>query len=412
MPEFYPREEYEKTRAEVVAKMKTYPDVVAVMDFGTEPYPGISDIDFYVVFRNDAEHIFIPRTRPYSPVSQYLMMHTVLLSSEEFIKELRYLNPWSIFAEERFIYTAQGFVRPTIIEPTESQTINNASFMVDKLDSIFAHLPQFVNKELPARLIFEICKNAVYCIWRLEDLDIKATPAQLDFIERFDATRKEWFELDQQEGMRRLIGFFEEVMQIAFEIAWMLDSWLSSQLVSTSINQLGIKQSRKTKWDRSSKNIYCHTLRYARLYTDARLTWKEAFEKTMRASELVTVNIPGRRKQQMLNPVILPWNLSAFLMTTASQQGILSDAVKRDIWTNASEVPVLHDENFDHKIKVQNELTLTYSQKRIPGGEGKGYIYGNQTFGYLFGEERFLRKFLVWYLRRKFFGNLNNTYGS
>lgn len=410
LPQRATSEDYEYARLEVIESFKNVEGVEAIMDFGTEPYPGISDIDFYIVFSPKAEHIYLPKAKPYSPMTRYLMTHTVLLVSDEFLPSLRYLNPWSRFAKERYIWQTAGYTPKVAEELAGDTAVSSASFMLDKLDAMFAYLPYFKNKVLPVRHILEVCKNAVYCIWRLEDSGIKPRQEYLDFVKRFNNTRDNWFALDEKEAAGLTIGYFTEVMNIAFAIAWDLAEWLDTRIFAVPVSETGLKMTRKTKWDEKYKSIYCHTFKYSRMYTQAPLTPEEAFALSLQASERVQVSIPGFKREHTITPTILPWNLAAFLVTTAVEKGILSDEVKKDIWVAANDAPLLKDELLIKKVQIQNQLTKEYKEKRKPGGSGKGYIYGNQVFGYLFNEETLLRKLFVRMLRKKFFINLNKVY--
>lgn len=416
LPKPFPREAYDRAREEVIAKAIKNPDVVAVMDFGVEQYPGISDIDFYIIFGQSAKNMFIPLAPGYSDDTEYLMMHTTLLMSEEFFSEIRYLNPWSIYAKERYIYKREGFVPPAIKELPGIDPILSAAFMYDKVESILSTMPSFVNKGLPVRNIFELCKNCIYNIWRLEDLSIAPQQKYQDYIKEFDALRDVWFDLALPEALDRLITLYTKTMEYTFEIAWLLDEWLSSRVEYRDVSSLGLKKTRwpfNSAWDAGAQTLYVHTYKYARLFTDAKLTSRQAMDLSAAAGKNVHVRVKGFvDKKLALTPIILPWRLSAFVTGVIAEQGIIGRSLIQDTFTNAMQVPVLMTDSLKYRIQQQDKLTATYREKRIPGGEGKGYIYGNQIYGYLFGEERGLRRFLVLYVRLHFFKSLSRVFTS
>lgn len=412
LPKVYPAAAYDRAREEVIAKVTKNADVVAVMDFGWEQFPGISDIDFYIVFAQDAKTMFIPQGEEYTPETSYLLMHTVLLISEEFLKELRYLNPWSVHAKERYLYKRTGFVEPTIKELPTVDPVLSAAFMYDKIESILSTLPLYVQKILPVRNLFELCKNCVYNIWRLDDLGIAPVERYDRFVKEFDALREKWFSLLQSEALDRLIKVYEQTLTYTFEIAWMLDAWIAERVTRVPPSDIGLRKTRwplSTAWENGSNALYIHTYKYARLFTDKKVTPREAMLMSAVASGDIKLRLGPIRKTVALTPIILPWNLSALATTTIAKGGILGTALRKDTLTNANSVPILQVSSLDYRIDRQNELTDMYRAKRIPAGEGKGYIYGNQLYGYLFGEENVMRKFLVAYMRFRFFRNLDRV---
>lgn len=95
MPRSIGEEVYQQTRDEIVRRYQDLPGLTALVEWGTIPYPGISDMDFYVVIKPGAK-LTLPALKEYTDDQRYAMMHKHFVVSEGVFPLLHYSDPWIV----------------------------------------------------------------------------------------------------------------------------------------------------------------------------------------------------------------------------------------------------------------------------------------------------------------------------
>ncbi|MFH1780843.1 MAG: hypothetical protein ABH841_02475 [Candidatus Nealsonbacteria bacterium] len=407
LPVKYATADYDEARIEIVNKISQIPGIIALFEWGYIPVPGISDMDFRAVFADDAPYMYVPRKPALSEKTKYLMEHNVFIISEKHYRKVLYFDPWTtnIWPNgHRLLWQKEGIGRDLNFEkinfPQDEKNILSMGRIEEALEGVFSLIPFYIKKELSVRSVFEVLKDCVYMIREINAItDRKIDPS---FSQDFQNLRLNWFKLGQKEGVKKLIEIFHRGMLVSFEISFSLGDWLSKHARLMPQNDLSIK---KTDWpncsylDKKARNIYLSTFGEKRVFTDSVKTPQQALK----------LSLDSFRKFKDFYIIFQPFNRASMLLGLVREQGLLSDHLRKDIWTNQCEVPVLESEAFRKKNRMINEITELYDKKQIIGVGGKGWIFGNNRFGYLFKQEGFKRKLLNFLMLRNFWRIINQA---
>lgn len=407
LPTEYPMADYEEARVEIVNKLRQIPGMIAVFEFGYIPVPGISDMDFRAVFSDDAPKMYVPRKPVLSDKTKYLMEHNAFILSEKHYRKALYFDPWTINIwpnGHRLLWQKEDVKRDLSFEriefSKEDKDVLSVGRMEEALESLFSLIPFYLKKELPVRSIFEVLKDCIYMIREVNLItDRKIDPA---FSQDFQELRSQWFRLNREDGIRRLIDMFHRGMLISFEISFSLGSWLKnhSQLMAT--HELGIKKTNHWNGsflDKESRNLYLITFGEKRVFTDKVKTPQQAMEMSFNSF----------RTFKDFYIVFQPFERASMILGLMRERGLLSNYLRKDTWTNQDSVPVLKSRVFEEKNRMVNEITEIYNKKQVIGVGGKGWVCGNNRFGYLFNREGIKRKILNFWARRNFWRLVNQA---
>ena len=94
LPVKYSEADYDEARVEIINQVRNTPGLIALFEFGYIPYPGISDMDFWAVFSDDAEKIYLPSRPELSEKTKYLMKHQIMLVTEKHYRKILYFSSY------------------------------------------------------------------------------------------------------------------------------------------------------------------------------------------------------------------------------------------------------------------------------------------------------------------------------
>ena len=154
--------------------------------------------------------------------------------------------------------------------------------------------------------------------------------------------------------------------------------------------------------DKKAKNIYLNTFGDRRIFTDLARTPLQALELSINSYRKLKINLGQYSKIVDFYVIFQPLKSAAFMTGFVSAEGLLSDNLRKDTFSNLDEVPVFRPKVFQEKIKMINEITEIYNRKQVAGANGKGWLFGNNVFQYSFEREKPMRKILTFWLKRKF----------
>ncbi|MDP2909826.1 MAG: hypothetical protein Q8N69_02020 [bacterium] len=410
LPIKYNEADYDEARTAVINQVRNTPGLIALLEFGYITYPGISDMDFWAVFSDDAEKMYLPSQPEFSEKIKYLMKHQVMLITEKHYRKILYFSPWTkkYWPNGHKLLWKKEDVNRDInfdnIEFTKDEhDILSLASIEDYLTLMRSLLPLYTNKELPVRHVLELFKDCVYIIRDINLItDRKINP---DFTKDIQDLRSNWFKIEEQQAIRRLIKIFHNGLLVFFEAAFSLGSWASQYSRPESIRNLGIKKTNffnHSSLDKKAKNIFLNSFGDRRVYSDLVRTPLQALELSVRSYRQLKINL-GRHSRAIDSFIFfMPYEAAAMFIGFVSESGLLSDSLKRDTFSNIEEVPVFKPEVFRERIKMVNEITEIYNRKQIPGTNGKGWFVGNNIFQYAFEHEKLGRKLLAFWLKRKF----------
>lgn len=417
LPVEYNEADYDEARVEITDQVRNAPGLVALFEYGCIPYPGISDMDFWAVFSNDAEKMFLPSQLTLSEKTKYLMSHQVMLISEKHYRRMLYFDPWTTYAwpnGQRLLYKRKDIERDVNFEnikfTKDERDILSLAHVEENLTSINSTLPFFAKKELPVRHILETIKACAYVIEEINlitDRKINST-----FPEEFRDLRSNWFRIDRQQAVRKLIKLFYDGLLISFEAAFSLGEWTHRYSRLERTQDLGIKKTKFFNYsslDKKAKNIYLNTFGVRQVFTDFVRTPLQALKLSIDSCERFKIGFGRYSRFIDFCIVFQPLDLAAIILGFASEDGILSKSLKKDISCNMEKVPVFRPKVFQEKIKMINEILEIYNRKQVTNAGGKGWLFGNNIFQYSFGHKKLKRKLLSFWLRRKFWRAIRIT---
>jgi len=416
LPVHYTENDYDEARAEIVKQAENTPGLSALFEYGYIPFEGISDMDFWAIFPDDSEKMYLATEPRLSDKTKHLMMHQAALITEKNYRKMLYLDPWTMNIwphGHRLLYKAKHNNREmnfeNLVFSKEEREILSIAYIEECMVSVYPTLPLYAKKELRVRYILEDIKNCVYIQREIATL----TGKQINptFTSEFEKLRSNWFILDQKDASRKLIKLFGEALIIIFEAAFVLAEYISKRSERMNVIDLGIN---KTSWfnstslDKNAKNIYLNAFKGCRVYTDFAKDAKQALDLSIRSCKKVNINLGVKSKSIDFWIIFLPYNLSALILGSTIPNGFFGKKLKKDIYTNIGTVPVFTPKVFLDKAAIIDDITEIYDGKKSLGTNGKGWIYGSNHFGYWFSQEKVRRKFLIWWLKRVYWSTLNN----
>lgn len=421
LPVQYAESDYEEAREEIVDKVQKTPGLIALFEYGCIPALGISDMDFWAVFADDAEEMRILSEPIFSKKTRYLMMHKMTVITEKHYHKMLYFDPWTTYPwpnGQKLLWQKEDIKRDLnfgkISFTQEERNILSAAYIEEILGLIYPIIPFYANKELFARKTLETIKDCIYIIEEINILaDRKINPVFLNFSDKFKNLRDRWFEMNLQEAVKQLIDLLYQGLIVSFEVAFSLADWLGKNCDLISIDELKVKKTNfwNQSWlDKKAQNIYLNTFKNKRVFTDFVKTPGEALRLSLNSYKKIKINLGWRTKVIDFYIIFQPFKMAGIPLGLISQKGLLSDNLRRDVFTNQEKAPVLRSKIFQERSQMVNEITEIYNRKYQPNSYSKGFIYGNHRFDYRFERENLKRKVLNFYLKRKFWqtANLSN----
>lgn len=416
LPIKYDEADYDEARAEIVDKIKKVPGLIALFEYGCLSVLGINDIDLWAIFADDAPKMYIPNEPILSEKTRYLMkQYRIPVMSEKHYRKMLYFDPWTTYVwpnGQRLLYQKKDIKRDLNFEKIqfnkEEKDTLSAAFIERMLGGIYAGIPFFAKKQLPIRDIFERIKDCVYIIEEVNNITGKNISH--GFSKEFKDLRSNWFEIDIRKGAKQLIGLFYQGLLIGFEAAFALAGWLDKNSQQVSFKDLQLKKTnfrRHSILDKKYKNIYLSTFQDRRIFTDFIKSPKMALESTIKSYQEIKMNLGWRIKVIDFYIIFQPLEMANILLGFADGKGLLSNNLRKDIFTNREKVSVFRPKIFQDKIKIINEITELYNKKQVIDSNGKGFLFGNHRFGYLFEHESLKRKLLTSWLKYKFWQTSN-----
>jgi len=400
----YSERDYNEARKEIIDKLSKIPEIVALFECGCITAPGISDMDFWAVFSDDAEKIYIPSKPVFSEKTRYLMAHRIFVISEKHYRKMLYLDPCTIHPwpnGHKLLYQRDNAKRDLNFEKInfgQERNAINAVYIEQMLGTVFSALYFYAKKQLPVRRILDSIKDCTYIIEEIEIITGKKIGN--NFAQDFKNLRSNWFEINQKEAIEKLIEMLYRGLLIGFEAAFCLAEWLENHSCWVPVKDLKI---RKTTFlnhsflGKKAKNIYLNTPRNQRIFTDFVKTPEQALELSIRSCKEIKI----MSKKNNFCIIFQPLAMASISLGIANESGILSDKLKKDIFTNQKKVPVLESSAFKEKIRILNESTQLYNKKLIISSDAKGFVFST-FYGFSFREEGIRRKIVSLWLKCRF----------
>jgi hypothetical protein len=414
LPIQYGEEDYNDARFEIIQQAKKTPELAALFEYGYIPVPGISDMDFWAVFPNDAKSMYISTSPALSEKTKYLMKHQITLITEKHYKKLLFFDPWTTNVwpnGHKLLYKRDDIERGLNFQKLEftkeELEVLSLTRVEEVLRSIHSAVSFYAKKELPIRDLFETLKSCTYVLREVNNITSqKINPS---FSEDLQELMKNWFEIEQKEAIRKFVNIFHEGLLVSFKCSFALADWAKRHCKSENLNEIGVRKTgflNKPSLDKGAQNVYVNTFGGRQVYSDVIKTPEQALEVSINSYKRAKINLGRRSKVIDFYIIFQPLGAAATHLGLVSENGLLSDSLKKNTFSNMEQAPVFRHKIFQEKVKMINEITEIYNEKQGVGG--KGWLFGNNYFGYSFGKEKLRRKILTFYLGRKFWNRVGN----
>lgn len=204
-PPQWTQEPYEIARRELLSRFRDHPGVEAIVEFGTTTFPGISDMDVYVLLSEDCRDLKFPGYWVFDGLARQTMTHDFFLMRAEYYRHsVHYFDPW--IRTHSLLHGNSSHNLPG--RPVEGE--ENVWLRLDHVHDCLFQIPYVVGclrrKTLPVRHLMDVICYAGYC---LREVNAAARFFGLpetasDFSTRLDALRRSFSESGGEEDKARL----------------------------------------------------------------------------------------------------------------------------------------------------------------------------------------------------------------
>jgi|GEM_PF-1754742 len=361
--------EYESTRQSVISKYKNTDGILEVLEFGLIPYPGISDMDFLVVTKDNTE-ITMPSLKMFTTRERYLMSHMHFIISESIVPFLRDFDPWLIKIDPLI----QGDSSPFSIKNVEPRSAEDRFALSLEhiisgwlLSDISLAAEISITGEFPVRTFLEGAKGTEYCFRDLHNGGFSPDPSDPN-TPFFTNLRKSWFTLSDKERIDQCTTAATMLIQSMKSLTEITKKCLAKKSKILDITPLPAKEqwqkSLLQKFPNSFINRYTDTITV--IYQQNR-NQIECFRKEH------TSKLSGAKISHMI--LALPLELSATQNMYLKGDGIVSEQYANTCCTDLTTLPFLQHEAIKTRVLHVNQAAAK-SRQVIGGKQPIASMYG------------------------------------
>ena len=337
---------YEETRDVIREKYKKTRGVRAVLDWGTVPYPGISDLDFYIIV-DPGTHVSFPHFDTYTEDQRYAMNHRHHVISSKVFPFINHYDPWFVRMDalydpdNTFTFEKKEF-------PFSSYKALSLNFIYQKIT--YGCLPfvadTYAYQKFNVRQFFEEFKQFKYFLREFKKFEVsygEEDPA----LELYEKASDNWKEL--MKDTDRLMDLHKH-----FEgsIAWTYSALARAARENAEFVSPPSSCAPRTRGEKRLLKRYPQSL-----IVDAKdwvFVYQKGCLKPRIEHEFFRFPIPlysaiGRHF------FILPFELACFPAQHLFLKGILSEHYQRYAFTDLSEVPLWQDEELKKLYSLFNQ---------------------------------------------------------
>lgn len=361
---------YDRARASILRKHRGIEGVLAMLEFGTIPLPGISDIDFFIVIEPDAD-VVLPPFRSYDPLEQYAMSSRQCVISPETLQSLSFYDPWIVQVTPHWVQSDAYRYVPERFSPSAYAGLS-LHFLFEKI--VYGSLPFIAQtrsrNSIDVRHFFEESKQIKYFHRECKKMGI-ACPHDPTIVE-FDTFAQQWFTLGEEERERELIRLYTH-----FENSIVLLCSVMMQYASTIVTPDPTKEFPVRTLTHAE---YLH--RYPRSFVidrgDTAYVFADNISSVILELDQYFLPLQAGSPQQVMT-IVLPWACGCLASQHVYTSGDFSAYVRSLMCTDAPSIPsfrhpeleqlhVLQNRNLHAMRNVKNakryEITFGYSPER------------------------------------------------
>ena len=227
LPRPIPVSSYTETREAITEKYRGLPGVNALLEFGTIPHPGISDMDFFVIVEPGVP-VLLPHFSEYTEEQRFAMVHRHFVLSKRLFRFINEFDPWFVAVQALYDPGQQYTFQKEHFPPDEYEVLS-LNFIYQKL--VYGCLPLLADIKrtgtLSCRAFFEEIKLFQYFLREFRKLSIECgdeDPA----LGSYRTLAEQWFSLSAQEQQQRMEETLEHYARSIASIARILFRRLAS----------------------------------------------------------------------------------------------------------------------------------------------------------------------------------------
>ncbi len=229
-------EEYDKARHEIVTKFTGIDNSIGVVEWGTIPYPGISDMDTYIIL-NPSINYSIYNIPNLSKSTWSVIQHNVAYMWEDLYKDIGLIDPW--------------IVKHTTISKGNNykyKKINKEHSSYERLSISHAIISNIVMlKEFIARIESSKVINVLHALetFRVFLYPIREVKKFIDdsvdyddFINEINNLRDEWFSLSKKDQIKRLLLVYLQLKKDLDRLIDTIDDYVVSNHLTPCLTSI------------------------------------------------------------------------------------------------------------------------------------------------------------------------------
>lgn len=367
LPQATPESVYASARTAVREKYRSVPGVLAVLEFGTIPYLGISDMDFLIITEPNA-HVRLPHFSEYTEDQRYAMGHRHYAVSASVYPFLDYVDPWFVKVDplldpsKRFDFKKGSFSEAGY----KALSLN---FIHQKM--IFGSLPFLAqtlrDNALCVRHFFEEIKLFRYFLREFKKVHaphIEEDPS----LERYDEVARTWFEMSEEKRRAAMEDVLARDKDSILRALRMLHRAVEQGYATRDVGSMYAPQTAAAR-------------RWLRLYPQSLVidTGPHVFIYQKGRSDLSIIQYGAT------TAYLLPWSLGCFATQHLFVHGPLSAHYRAFVATDLSEVPAWENADLLYLAHLDNRnlwetrhtenckfYQMTHGYRPLGGGSSLG----------------------------------------
>ncbi len=344
LPRLIPISVYDAARHAIIEKHKDISDVLGLLEFGTIPLPGISDVDFFIIVEPDRP-ISLPHFREYSEDQQYAMNSLQCVITPDTYKYLTHYDPWFVEVKTRFDTTGEfaNFKKQTF--PSPAYAALSLHFLFEKL--VYGCLPFIADvrstEKIQVRRFFEEAKQTKYFLRECDKVGV--AHADDPDVGAADSIAREWFTMPETDRKPRVTAAYDAFERSMISIASALNTFLPTASSSRSI-QLAPKTWIQREWlRRYPQSLIVHTPGRVFVYQQ---------DCTNITLETETVKLPSVAPFP-ITTIVMPLSFAALATQHLFSSGGLSEYYRSCSCTDLSAVLFYADDQLMFLHELQNK---------------------------------------------------------
>ena len=348
VPRYIAPSVYEDTRKAIIEKYKNLPGVEAVVEWGTIPYPGVSDMDFHILIKPGSAPM-LPKLSSYTKDQQYAMMHKHFAVSTEIFPLLHYFDPWLVHIDPIIGDSAKHGMPKKPFGEDEYNALSYHFMLVNGLLGFLGVIAEgLFDDVIPVREFFECSKYVEYHWKQVFHPANMVKPEETDEdIPLYRTLRSTWFDIPEGERLPRMEDAFHKWRASLRRQFAVLTKFFDTYVITVPVSD---RFPPHNSHERTLLKKHPHSVIVdmgAALLVFERGRTKVELEQDTYFSPLKKESVHRRT-------FLLPLNLSAILHNHLQGKGPLSAHYRKHLVTDLQELPFFTHPALTKLIELMN----------------------------------------------------------